>query len=229
MNENAGVPPVSIILPTLNEAACIERTLASVLAQDADPEVIVVDGGSTDGTRELAAQRARVVQAPRGRALQMNAGASIASGEVLLFLHADTLLPQGALAALQGLLRDPRAEAGTFRLTFDRTTPLLRFFALCTRLPWSRLCFGDRGLFVRRTVFEAVGGFPEWPLFEDLELAHRLVQRGGFRYLPLEVTTSARRFDRIGALRQQLRNVSLWLHYLRGTDPRQLAHRYPYD
>lgn len=220
---------ISVVIPTLNEAAFIEQTLVSVQVQPGPTEIIVADGGSADGTREYAALQAVVVTAEKGRASQMNAGAARATGGVLLFLHADTVLPPGAFAAIRRALADGRAEAGTFQLRFSRETPLLRLYSLATRLPWSRLAFGDRGLFVRRGVFEAVGGFPAWPIFEDLELAHRLACRGGFRYLREAVTTSARRFERNGPLRQQLQNARLWARYLAGTDPAKVAHRYGYE
>jgi rSAM/selenodomain-associated transferase 2 len=196
--------------------------------------VIVVDGGSADATAARAAARgARVVAASQGRARQMNAGAARARGDVLLFLHADTTLPESALAAVRRTLFDggdgTAVQAGTFRLRFDRNGWLLRLYAFATRLRWRRFCYGDRGLFVRRAAFEAVGGFPDWPIFEDLELADRLHQHGAFRYLPLAVTTAARRFERTGPLRQQLQNLALWAHYLLGTDPEAVASRYRYD
>ncbi|PSQ82797.1 MAG: glycosyl transferase [Bacteroidetes bacterium QS_7_67_15] len=227
---------VSVIVPALNEAGYIERTIASVEKQAGPTEVIVVDGGSTDATAARAAARgARVVAAPKGRARQMNAGAARARGDVLLFLHADTTLPDGALAAVRHALStgkemDASVRAGTFCLRFDRDGWLLRLYALATRLVrWRRFCYGDRGLFVRRAAFEAVGGFPDWPIFEDLELADRLHQHGAFCYLPLAVTTAARRFERTGPLRQQLQNLALWAHYLLGTDPEAVASRYRYD
>lgn len=222
--------PVSIVIPTLNEARTLKRTLEHVRDQEEPFEVIVVDGGSSDGTVQLAQSAGvRVLQSSNGRAEQMNRGAAHAEGTILLFLHADTLLPSGGLATIRRTLRDPTATSGTFRLTFDRSTPLLRFYAWCTRWPWIRLCFGDRGQFVRRDVFEAVGGFPDWPLFEDLELADRLRQYGGFRFLDTAVTTSARRFRRQGTVRQQIRNLYLWAHYMAGTDPHELQHLYPQD
>lgn len=220
---------VSVIIPALNEEACIERTLTRVHEQTGPLEVIVVDGGSKDATRDRARQQATVLTASRGRARQMNRGAEAATGDALLFLHADTLLPHDGLDAVRQALADPAVDAGTFRLRFDRHSPLLRLYSFCTRLPWIRLCFGDRGLFVRRRAFTAAGGFPAIPLFEDLELAHRLQQRGRFCFLPQYVTTAARRFDRNGPLRQQLRNTYLWLHYLRGTNPHTLTHLYRYE
>ncbi len=107
-------------------------------------------------------------------------------------------------------------------------TPLLRFYSFCTRLPLPRLCFGDRGLFVRRAVFEALGGFPKVPIFEDLEMVRLLYKRGGFRFLSRAITTAARRFESVGPLRQQLLNIYLWMRYVAGTDPARIAHLYSY-
>lgn len=218
---------ISIIIPALNEEDTLGPTLRRIHAQEDPFEVLVVDGGSKDRTRDRARSAgATVLQAPKGRAAQMNRGAQHASGEIFLFLHADTLLPANGLALIRHILDDPRASSGTFRLQFDEPTPLLRFYAWCTHLPWIRLCFGDRGQFVHRSAFEAVDGFPDWPLFEDLELAARLHEKGGFRFLDAAVTTSARRFRRQGPVRQQLRNLYLWSHYMWGTDPDQVAHLY---
>ncbi len=220
---------ISIIIPTLNEADTLGGTLQAVAQQAGPKEIIVVDGGSADATVEIARPHATVLESARGRARQMNAGAGAATGEALLFLHADTHPPAEALPIIRTTLADPQTEAGIFRLGFDRSAPLLQFYAWCTRWPWIRLAFGDRGLFARRTAFDAVGGFPDWPLFEDLELAHRLYRHGGFCFRPEAVTTSARRFTRNGPLRQQVRNLRLWLHYLRGTPPERLTHLYAYD
>ncbi len=220
---------VSIIIPTLNEAETLGTTLKALRRQAPPFEILVVDGHSIDGTPERArAAGVSVLQAPRGRASQLNCGARAAQGEIFLFLHADTRLPPNGLAVIRRTLSST-ATAGTFRLQFDTPTPLLRFYAWCTRWPWIRLCFGDRGLFVTRSAFETVGGYPEWPLFEDLEIAARLQEKGTFRFLDLAVTTSARRFHQHGILTQQLRNLYLWLHYVCGTDPERVAHLYRYD
>ena len=221
---------VSIVIPTLNEAAQLGTTLERIGAQAGPFEVLVVDGHSDDDTVQRAQEwGATVLYASRGRATQLNRGAEAASGDVLLFLHADTRLPLNALSRIRKTLASPSASAGTFQLQFDRPSPLLRLYAWCTRWPWIRICFGDRGLFVERSAFDAVGGYPEWPLFEDLELAARLHERGGFHFLDAAVTTSARRFARRGPLRQQLQNLYLWLHYMAGTPPEQVAplYRYP--
>ena len=216
-----------MIIPTLNEENALGATLRRLRRQEDPFETLVVDGGSDDETRALAREHgATVLRAPQGRALQMNRGADEATGRILLFLHADTLLPPTGLSTIRRVLAAPDASSGIFRLQFDTPTPLLRFYAWCTRWPWIRLCFGDRAQFAERSVFETVGGFPEWPLFEDLELAARLQKHGGFQFLNTAVTTSARRFHRQGPLRQQLRNLYLWSHYMWGTDPERLAHLY---
>ena len=220
---------VSIVIPTLNEGAVIAETLDHLHQQPGPTQLLVVDGGSTDRTRERArAAGASVLEGPRGRGTQLNRGAEAAEGDLLLFLHADTALPPNGLSRIRRTLSRPSVVAGTFQLRFDVPSPLLRFYAWCTKWPWIRLCFGDRGLFTTREAFEAVGGYPEWPLFEDLELAHRLYEHGGFRFLDAAVTTSARRFRRNGVLRQQLRNLYLWLQYVTGTDPERVAHLYRY-
>ena len=219
---------ISIIIPALNEADCIAPTLDTVHSQQHPHEIIVVDGGSIDGTPSRASEKAQVIASARGRAIQMNRGAAAARGDILLFLHADTLLRPGTLNYISRSI-DQGAEGGVFRLAFDQWTPLLRFYSFCTRFPLPRFCFGDRALFVRRDVFAEIGGYREIPLFEDLELARMLAERGRFRFLPEYVTTSARRFIRHGPLRQQLRNTYLWLHYVAGSDPRKLEHMYRYD
>jgi len=220
---------ISVIIPALNESAYIEQTLVAVAIQAAPYEIIVVDGGSTDGTTAQAARAATVLTSQPGRARQMNHGAQAARGEIFLFLHADTLLPPDALDLIRDTLSHPSAEAGAFRLCFDRDTRLLRFYSFCTRFRIPHICFGDRALFVRRDVFHSVGGFPVIPVFEDLEMVRTLHRRGGFRFVPRAVTTAARRFQAVGPLRQQLLNTYLWTRYQLGTDPERIAHLYAYD
>ncbi len=191
-------------------------------------EVIVADGGSTDMTRDIACNFAQVVDARRGRANQMNAGAAVASGDVLLFLHADTQLPLNALDMIRRATQD-EAEAGIFRLKFNSDSPLLNFYSFFTRFKWPKFGFGDRGLFVQSDVFEQLGGFASIPVFEALDLVHRLHNRGKFVFLKGEVTTAARRFEKTGYLRQQLLNSYLWIRYMTGTPPDKLARLYRYD
>lgn len=219
---------ISVVIPTLNEAAHIRETIRSVQRQEEPFEIIVADGGSSDDTLEIAGRYARVSKGRRGRARQLNAGAALAKAEILLFLHADTELPRGAFTAIRREFAEAGFEAGTFRLRFDRETPLLRLYGLGTRIRSPLLCFGDRGLFVHRDVFRAVGGFPSIPLFEDLELARLLHRRGRFVFLDLAVTTSSRRFHHHGPFLQQVRNAYLWASYFAGKDPQRLTHLYPY-
>ncbi len=218
---------ITIVIPTLNEAACIEHTLSTLQLQTPPFEIVVADGGSVDNTAAIAAPLAHVVQANRGRANQMNAGAQAANGDVLLFLHADTRLPANALA----LIRDAVSsgiQAGNFRLKFDTRSPLLNLYSFFTRFQCAHFSFGDRGLFVTKSRFDAIGGFAPVPIFEDLDFAGRLKKSGSFLFLDAYVTTSARRFEQHGVFRQQVRNTYLWTRYLLGTSPSQLAHLYPY-
>lgn len=230
-------PDVSVIVPALNEAAGIASTLASVRRQEGSVEVVVVDGGSDDGTAEAAraaCPEATVLAAPRGRAAQMNAGAALASGSVLLFLHADTCLPDGALAAVRGALADSEAVGGCFRTAFDvgsegRFGTVMRLWEARLWMGWHRLAFGDRALFFRRSAFEAMGGFPDQPLFEDLDAVRAARRLGRFVFLPASVTTSARRFRQHGAVGQQARNLALWAAWNAGVAPDRLARFYGDD
>jgi len=222
-------PRVSVIIPTLNEAPCIADTLRRVHALPGPVECIVADGDSDDETRAYASPYATVCTSSRGRACQMNAGAAHATAPVLLFLHADTAVTHQAWTAMHKALCDPAVQAGTFRLRFDSTTPLLRFYAWWTRLPWWGVAFGDRGLFVRKPHFDAIGGFSALPIFEDLDIVHRLCQKGGFRFVDAPVITSARRFRAVGTLRQQMHNICLWAQYMAGTPPTALANAYVYN
>ena len=227
---------ISVVVPTLNEADEIAACLASVARQNGPWQVVVADGGSGDGTAEAARQampRAHVVVAERGRARQMNAGATAATGDVLLFLHADTRLPGGALAAVRAALADAAVVGGCFRTRFADEAEfgalgktLMRLWEARLWMRWHRLAFGDRGVFVRRDAFDAVGGFPDQPLFEDLDLVAALRRRGRFAFLEADVETSARRFARHGALRQQFRNLALWLGWNAGVAPARLKRFY---
>lgn len=220
---------ISVIIPTLGEEVELPATLASVREQPGPFEVIVADGGSVDATREIAEGDPDVtlVASARGRARQMNTGAAHASGDVLLFLHADTRLPPGAFDRIRIALAAPDAAAGCFRLRFDREGFWLWLWSRRVWMRWHRWAFGDRALFVRRSAFDAVSGFPDQPVFEDLDMVQALRRQGRFVFLDDAVTTSARRFERGGALRQQLRNAALWTAWLLGVDPERAARFYP--
>lgn len=227
---------LSIVVPTWKEEDALPATLRR--AQEACPgaEIIVADGGSPDRTRAVAEEygAARVLEAPRGRGRQQNAGAAAAERDVLLFLHADTLLPLGAQSAIEIALSDPRVVGGNFRLAFSPPSPLNSAFAIVYNLRSERArhYYGDSCLLVRRAVFEEMGGFREGMLMEDWEFVQRLEARCRQRrertvLLPVTVTTSARRFTG----RRRLRYLYLWayLHYLhaRGVSGDELARLYP--
>ncbi|GAB5534255.1 MAG: TIGR04283 family arsenosugar biosynthesis glycosyltransferase [Rubricoccaceae bacterium] len=222
---------VSVVIPTLNEAGHIADTLRSIEDASGQLDVIVADGDSTDGTldrvREIAPS-GQIVYAPRGRARQMNAGAELATGSVLLFLHADTRLPHRAIRDIREALSDASVAGGCFRTTFDDTQSVwMRLWQARMWMRWHRFAFGDRGLFVRRSVFDAIGGFPDQPIFEDLDMVRAIRQHGHFCFLDAAVVTSARRYQRNGAFRQQLRNVTLWLGWTLGISPARLKRFYP--
>jgi len=191
---------VSVVIPTLNEANRIAQTLAQV-RQAGDCQLIVVDGGSNDGTPERARCHADLVLAVSpGRARQMNVGARAAAGEILLFLHADTILPSGFSTLLAQTFADPQVVGGRFDVRLD--TPGWPFRLVETmmnlRSRLTRISTGDQAMFVRREVFLAVGSYPEVALMEDLELSKRLKRVGKIACLRERVTTSARRWQRDG-------------------------------
>ena len=220
---------VSVVIPVYNESASIGATLASIACQPGPLEILVVDGRSSDDTLARAAVHATVLEAPRGRASQMNAGWRAASGDVLLFVHSDTLLPKDALVQIRRVLTNRAVESGTFRMRFDRNHWLLRLFAWCANRNLPSLCFGDRSVFVRASTMREVGGFADIPIFEDLHLVRQLHRRGSFRFLRPVVTTASRRLLQNGILRQQLLNATLWILYRLGAPPARLTRRYPYS
>jgi rSAM/selenodomain-associated transferase 2 len=207
---------ISVVIPTLNEQSRIERALASTAAPGV--ERIVVDGGSRDGTAETARflRAEKVLVSPPGRARQMDAGYRAASGAAVLFLHADTRLDSGWLEALEGALADPGTAGGAFRLRFDGAGLALRVVEWGARLRsrFARLPYGEQGLFVRKRLLDEAGGIAEVPIFEDLDLVE-LIKRGGrLELLRVCARTSARRYERNGALRQVLRNQVALAGYL---------------
>jgi rSAM/selenodomain-associated transferase 2 len=222
---------LTIVMPVLDEAADIEATLAALTPfRRCGVEVIVVDGGSSDGTPERARSLADcVIAAPRGRALQMNAGAAGAQGDVLLFLHADTRLPENAdQLVLDGLARSSRSW-GRFDVHIDGSG-LLRLisFAMNLRSRFTSIATGDQALFVTRAAFESVGGFPPIALMEDVALSARLKRTGKPLALRACVTTSARRWRAHGTLRTVLLMWVLRLRFFLGADPAKLARAYGY-
>jgi rSAM/selenodomain-associated transferase 2 len=221
---------LSIIVPTLDEAPGIADCLGRLgLLRARGAEVIVADGGSADGTAALAAPLAdRVLRAPRGRAAQMNAGAAAATGDTLLFLHADTRLPGEAdRLVLDGLASSGR-EWGRFDIAIDGRGSMLRVVAafMNARSRLTAIATGDQAIFVRRAAFEAAGGFPAIALMEDIALSKALKRRGPPLCLRSRAVTSGRRWERHGTLATILLMWRLRLAYFLGADPARLAERY---
>jgi rSAM/selenodomain-associated transferase 2 len=230
-HEHGGEPaglPVSIVVPVLNEAAGITAALARLRGDFPGCELVAADGGSSDGTAELAAALARVVRSEPGRAAQMNAGARHARGEVLWFIHADTRVDPGSLGQITEALADPDTVGGGLTLRFDQSSFALRYVAWTSNLRARHLhwVFGDQAMFIRRSVFDALGGFPGLPLMEDLEMSRRLHRRGRLALLPATATTSARRFTEHGTWRTLAFMQYLKLLYFAGADPQRIGDRY---
>jgi rSAM/selenodomain-associated transferase 2 len=229
---------ISVVIPVLNEQQALPATIATLRACNGIAEIIVADGGSTDGTLPwVQAQPDLVlVNSPRGKGPQINAGAAAASSpsvagdsrsssDVLLFLHADCLISQAALDALQAALAAPQIAGGAFYLRFAESRPRslgLVSWGINLRAWLRRSATGDQGIFVRKSVFHAIGGAPDWPLFEDVELVRRIKRAGKFTVLQPPLTVSGRRYIEHGVLRTALRIYALRLAYWLGVPPERL-------
>jgi len=224
---------ISVVIPTLNEERSLSRTLAC-LSTPALTEIIIVDGGSTDGTLSLAQEfcartgNARMITSPRGRARQMNEGAKASQGEILLFLHADTQLPTQAGPMIESALSKHTAVGGRFNVRFDSPSTWGRVISSCMnrRSRLTGIATGDQALFVRRHVFERLGGFSEIPLMEDIEFSKRLQQAGRTVALRDTVVTSFRRWEQQGPLRTILLMWTLRFLYWAGVSPHRLKKFY---
>lgn len=221
-------PEISIIIPTFNEANTIGSTLQNLKALKGTKEIIVVDGGSTDGTTSLIGVGAKLIQAPRGRASQMNAGAQAASGKVLLFLHSDTILPEDIVRQLKMALSDSHVVGGAFKVKID--SPGLFFYLASLgsnlRASLTGIFFGDQAIFARRNIFLQVGGYPSIELMEDWELSLKLRRVGKTLLLPGPVTTSPRRWLIYGKWRTGWLIHKIKILYLIGVSPAKLKRMY---
>jgi rSAM/selenodomain-associated transferase 2 len=218
---------VSIIIPTWNEAAGIAGTIAALRGQ-VPAEIIVADGGSTDATVKEAHGADRVLLAPPGRAAQMNAGAAVAGGDTLLFLHADCTLAPGAVAAARACLeRDVIAGCFSMRVTAGGLAYRAIDACATARVRLTGIAYGDQGLFVRRRDFDRLGGFPTLRFMEDVFFSRTLRAHGRVVVLPHAIHVSPRRWQRVGLVRQTLRNWTLTALALAGVPPDRLAAYYP--
>jgi rSAM/selenodomain-associated transferase 2 len=220
---------ISVIIPTLNEESCVAETLKSLRRQNPQ-EIIVADGGSTDATRKIATLYAdRVLEGPRARAFQMNLGAASATGDILLFLHADCSLEADALMEASRGLKRPGVAAGCFTMAVQASGLLYRSIDFCAsaRVQLTGLAYGDQGLFLKRELFAALGGFPEIPLMEDVYFSKKLRQQGRIVVVKPRIFVSPRRWQREGIVRQTLRNWSLLAGSALGVSTQRLASYYP--
>ncbi|GAB4184802.1 MAG: TIGR04283 family arsenosugar biosynthesis glycosyltransferase [Coleofasciculaceae cyanobacterium] len=229
-------PKISIIIPVLNEASTIQETLTRLQAVP-EIEVIVVDGGSRDDTVALAkecSQRVapssefKVISAAAGRACQMNAGAAVATGDILLFLHADTHLPSEFDTLVRQALQNPGTVAGAFELRINADLKGLRLIETIVNVR-SRIFsmpYGDQALFLKATTFHDLGGFPDLPIMEDFELMRCLKRQGRIAIVPASVLTSGRRWQTLGVVKTTLINQLIIAGYFLGIPPVHLAHWY---
>ena len=224
---NFSADSISVIIPALNEEGRIEEAVKSACPERT--EVIVADGGSIDNTAEEAQEAgAKVVTSPAGRAAQMNSGAVEASGDVLLFLHADTLLPENFDLFVKRALKDANVAGGAFRLCIESETFAVKAIESLSNFRSTRLKspYGDQAIFVRADVFNAIGGFPDRPIMEDYEFVHKLRKRGKIAYVPYPVVTSGRRWDKLGVIRTTIINQLIIAGHFMGISSGQLARLY---
>ncbi|MFQ5526540.1 MAG: TIGR04283 family arsenosugar biosynthesis glycosyltransferase [Thermoanaerobaculia bacterium] len=219
-------PDASVIVPTLNEADILERNLAIVVESGA--EVIVSDGGSSDRTVAVAtALGVRVVTGSAGRGPQLNRGAAAATSDTFVFLHADTVLPERWPESVDRALSGG-AVGGGFLVRFGSARPVFRLGSRIVNLRtrWSRSPLGDQAQFANRVAFEKTGGFPDWPILEDLEFIRRLKRLGRIAVLGPPATTSARRFEERGITRTIVVNWMIFALYFAGASPERLVRLY---
>ena len=224
---------ISVILPVWKEASIINHTIGNILSSEyrGDVEIIVVDGSAEGETiHALQNKEAKKIISEKGRSKQMNKGATIALGDILFFLHADTLLPKDALMAISSIMQKREFVGGAFDLGIDSHRAVFRLIeaAASLRSRITRVPYGDQGIFLRKDYFHAIGGFKEIPLMEDVDLMRRIKKAGDkICILPLKVKTSPRRWEKEGIVRCTLRNWALITLYSLGFSPEKLAKHYP--
>lgn len=223
---------ISIIIPVLNEKDRINQFISDFYALTGIDkcEVIVVDGDIDGSTvNAIEDERVIIVTSGRGRGKQMNAGARTAKGSTLLFLHCDTLLPSRAIESIENHLKDQSNIAGAFELSIDSDRLIYKLIAFGARVRYKcfGLPYGDQGIFIRRDYFDSIGGFADYKIMEDVDLARRIKKQGSkINILPDKVTTSARRWEKEGAVYGTLRNATLLMLFYAGVKPDRLAKFY---
>lgn len=217
----------SIIIPTLNEEIWIDKIIKRLKNMRDNLQIIVVDGGSTDQTILKARQTGvKVIRSKKGRGTQFNKGAEKAEGEIFLFLHADTILPRNAFNILDEYFSEPDNKIGKFKIRFIPSTLLLDFLWVVTRFDTFLTSFGDQCIVIRKDFFSKIGGFPDWPLFEDVKLFQKARRYTNINSLPSTVFSSSRRFVKNGVIRQLCWNALLIFLYIVGVNTKKIAELY---
>ncbi len=220
----------SVIIPALNEGNNLSRCLHRIREQHPGVEIIVADGGSADETVTIAiSENVAVYHSRLGRGTQCNLGAAHASGDVVLFLHADTLLPENGFSILNQYFENDHVQVGTFRLGFDWSHWILKVYSQFTRFDSRFTRFGDQCIVARSSFFRECGGFPDWPLFEDVHFLQKARRKTKVHCFPAAVITSARRYVHNGLIRQQARSAWLLLLFFFGVPPERLARKYGFN
>lgn len=220
---------ISIIIPVLNEATQLQSVLRHTFKIKGDFEIICVDGGSTDRSIQILQSfpKVRFYQSRKGRSYQMNKGAKAAAGDILLFLHADTLLPKNALSEIELVMETASNVGGSFYLKFDKKHWILSFYSRLSQINSSLFTYGDHGIFIRKFCFQQIKGYKPISFMEDIEIQLRLRKIGNFVKLPFAITTSARRFTSAGPIKQFFTDVLLVAFYRIGIPPRWIKQFYP--
>jgi rSAM/selenodomain-associated transferase 2 len=220
---------ISIIIPTLNEAKNIRNTCDKVRQIGHTGELIIVDGGSTDHTPQLASPYSHVITSQRGRAIQMNTGAKLASGEILWFLHADCIPHSQSIEAIQTAMNNNSIVGGAFSYSLDASGMIYRLSELLSNYKNRifRLFYGEMGIFVRKTVFERLGGYREIPIMEDIDLCLQLKKTGAVVILRQNILVSTRRWKTEGPVKNITRNWVLQIGWRLGISPQYLTKFYP--
>ncbi len=220
-------PTISIIIPILNEAKILDKTLSQLQPELGHHELIIVDGGSSDDSTRIAEKYGEVLTSAPGRAKQLNAGAAAATGDILLFLHADIWLEPGALVAVEATLSSGYIGGG-FRQKIDGESFLYRMIEIAGNIrgKYLKVFYGDSGIFVARTDFEKIGGFPDLPILEEMEFSKSLRKLGKTMLIVPHIHLSARRWEAKGIVRTTLNNWLITLLYFTGVSPEKLAKLY---